>query len=60
MHALLGKKYSSVDWADVAVMKKTYKLYQERGYRLPLLNAVFRNRLQWSEFIGGDVVISTL
>jgi len=47
-----------LDWAGVAVMKKTYKLYQERGYRLPLLSAAFRNHLQWSEFIGGNVVIS--
>ncbi len=47
-----------LDWAGVAVMKKAYKIYQERGYRLPLLSAAFRNHLQWSEFIGGAVVIS--
>jgi transaldolase len=46
------------DWAGVAVMKKAYKLYKERGYRLRLLSAAFRNHLHWSEFIGGDVVIS--
>ena len=46
------------DWAGVAVMKKAYKLYQQRGYRLRLLSAAFRNHLHWSEFIGGDVVIS--
>jgi transaldolase len=46
------------DWAGVAVMKKAYKIYQERGYRLPLLSAAFRNHLHWSEFIGGKVVIS--
>ena len=39
-------------------MKKAYKLYQQRGYRLRLLSAAFRNHLHWSEFIGGDVVIS--
>ncbi len=27
-------------------------------YRLRLLSAAFRNHMQWSEFIGGDVVIS--
>ncbi len=47
-----------LDWAGVAVMKKAYKLYQQRGYRLRLLSAAFRNHLHWSEFIGGDVVIS--
>jgi transaldolase len=46
------------DWAGVAVMKKTYRIYQERGYRLRLLSAAFRNHRHWSEFIGGDVVIS--
>jgi len=46
------------DWAGVAVMKKAYKIYKERGYRLRLLSAAFRNHLHWSEIIGGDVVIS--
>jgi transaldolase len=46
------------DWAGVAVMKKAYRIFQERGYRLPLLSAAFRNHLHWSEFIGGKVVIS--
>jgi len=45
------------DWAGVAVMKKAYKIYQQRGYRLRLLSAAFRNHLHWSEFIGEDVVI---
>ncbi len=47
-----------LDWAGVAVMKKAYHIYRERGYRLRLLSAAFRNHLHWSEFIGGDVVIS--
>jgi transaldolase len=47
-----------LEWAGVAVFKKTYRLYQDRGYRLRLLAAAFRNHMHWSEFIGGDVVIS--
>jgi transaldolase len=47
-----------LEWAGVAVFKKTYKIYKERGYRLRLLSAAFRNHLHWSELIGGDVVIS--
>jgi transaldolase len=47
-----------LEWAGVAVMKKTYRIYRERGYRLRLLSAAFRNHMHWSEFIGGDVVIS--
>jgi transaldolase len=56
-------KNASVDpgifeWAGVAIFKKAYALYRERGYRLRLLSAAFRNHMHWSEFIGGDVVIS--
>jgi transaldolase len=47
-----------MEWAGVAVFKKTYQLFRERGYRLRLLSAAFRNHMHWSEFIGGDVVIS--
>jgi transaldolase len=47
-----------LEWAGVAVFKKAYKVFRERGYRLRLLSAAFRNHMHWSEFIGGDVVIS--
>jgi transaldolase len=47
-----------LEWAGVAVFKKAYKIFKERGYRVRLLSAAFRNHLHWSEFIGGDVVIS--
>lgn len=48
----------SFEWAGVAAMKKAYQIYQERGYRVRLLSAAFRNHLHWSQFLGGDVVIS--
>jgi transaldolase len=47
-----------MEWAGVAVFKKTYRIFRERGYRLRLLSAAFRNHMHWSQFIGGDVVIS--
>ncbi len=47
-----------LEWAGVAVFKKAYEIYRRRGYRTRLLSAAFRNHMQWSEFIGGDVVIS--
>jgi transaldolase len=47
-----------LEWAGVAVFKKTYRLVRERGYRIRLLSAAFRNHMHWSELIGGDVVIS--
>ncbi len=47
-----------MEWAGVAVFKKAYQIFRERGYRVRLLSAAFRNHMHWSEFIGGDVVIS--
>src|ERR1700686_1702801 len=47
-----------LEWAGVAVFKKTYNLFRQRGYRIRLLSAAFRNHMHWSEFIGGEVVIS--
>jgi transaldolase len=47
-----------LEWAGVAVFKKTYALFQKRGYRLRLLSAAFRNHMHWSELIGADAVIS--
>ncbi len=47
-----------MDWAGVACMKKAYDLYQQRGYRTRLLAAAYRNHLHWSEFIGGDLILT--
>jgi transaldolase len=47
-----------LEWAGVAVFKKTYRIFRERRYRIRLLSAAFRNHMHWSEFIGGNVVIS--
>ena len=47
-----------LEWAGVAVLKKAYRFFRERGYRIRLLSAAFRNHMHWSEFIGGDMVIS--
>ena len=47
-----------LEWAGVAVMKNAYRIYKERGYRTRLLAAAYRNHLHWSQFIGGDVVLT--
>jgi transaldolase len=47
-----------IEWAGVAVFKKTYALFRRRGYRIRLLSAAFRNHMHWSELIGADAVIS--
>jgi len=46
------------EWAGVAAFKRAYALFVERGYRTRLLSAAFRNHMHWSQFVGGDVVIS--
>jgi transaldolase len=47
-----------LEWAGVAVFKKTYGIFRSRGYRVRLLSAAFRNHMHWSELIGADAVIS--
>ena len=47
-----------LEWAGVAVFKKAYQIFRERGYRVRLLSAAFRNHMHWSELIGGVIVIS--
>ena len=49
---------SYIPWAGVAVLKKAYRIFQERGYRARLLSAAYRHHLHWSEFIGGDLIVS--
>jgi transaldolase len=63
LKVLIEKEGISVDpgyaeWAGVAVFKKTYRLFRERGYRIRLLSAAFRNHMHWSELIGADAIIS--
>jgi transaldolase len=63
LKVLLEKNNIAIDpgyleWAGVAVLKRTYRIYRERGYRTRLLSAAFRNHMHWSEFIGGDLVLS--
>jgi transaldolase len=49
---------SHLDWAGIACMKKAYTIYRERGYRAKLLAAAYRHLGHWSEFIGGDLIVS--
>ena len=47
-----------LDWAGIACMKKAYEIYRERGYRARLLGAAYRHLGHWSEFIGGELIVS--
>lgn len=48
----------TLDWAGVAALKRAHQIFTERRYRSRILSAAFRNYLQWSELIGGDLVVS--
>jgi transaldolase len=43
-----------LEWAGVAVFKKAYKIFMERGYRTRLLTAAYRNHYHWSALVGGE------
>lgn len=47
-----------LDWAGVAVMKKAYRIFKDRGYKARLLAAATRHHRHWSEFIGADMVVT--
>ena len=47
-----------LEWCGIACFKKAYGIYQERGYRPKLLAAAYRNFLHWTEFVGGDVILT--
>jgi len=49
---------SYLDWAGIACMKKAYEIYQQRGYRARLLAAAYRHLGHWSEFMGGELIVS--
>jgi transaldolase len=47
-----------LEWAGVAALKKAHHVFTERGYSSRVLSAGFRNYMQWSELVGGDLVVS--
>jgi transaldolase len=46
------------DWAGIAVFKRTYHLFRERGYRSRLLAAATRHPLHWTELVGADAAMT--
>ena len=47
-----------LEWAGVAALKRAYHIFQDRRFRSRILSAAFRNHMQWSELVGGDLVVS--
>lgn len=48
----------ALEWGGVAVIKKAYQIYKERGYTTRLLAAANRNHYHWSQLIGGDLAMT--
>ena len=49
---------AALAYSGVAVFKRAYGIFRERGFRARLLAAAIRHHLHWSEFVGGDVVVT--
>jgi transaldolase len=49
---------SYLPWAGVAVFKRAYEVFHERGFRARLLAAAYRHHLHWSELIGADAILT--
>ncbi len=49
---------AALAYSGVAVFKRAYPIFKQRGFRARLLAAAIRHHLHWSEFIGGDVVVT--
>ena len=47
-----------LEWCGIAAFKRAYQEFQKRGLRARMLSAAFRNVMHWSEFVGGNVVVS--
>jgi transaldolase len=63
LKALIERDNLAVDpaapnWAGIAVFKRTYGIFRERGYRSRLLAAAYRHPLHWTELVGGDIAMT--
>ena len=45
-------------WSGVAVFKRAYGIFRERGYRAVPLAAAIRHHRHWSEFVGGECIVT--
>ena len=48
----------ALNYAGIACVKKAYKVFKEKNYKIKMLAAAYRSHLQWSEFIGGDMIMT--
>jgi transaldolase len=50
----LGMAVTDLEWAALAIVKRTYAIYQEKGYHSSVMPAAFRAPLQLEQLAGGD------
>jgi len=48
----------ALNWGGIAVFKRAYAIFRERGYRARLLAAAYRHRLHWTELVGADAILT--
>ena len=48
----------ALEFAGIACVKKAYREFLEKGYRSRILTAAYRSPLHWTEFIGGDLILT--
>ena len=48
----------AIHWAGVAVCKEVARIYKARNYKTRILTAYYRHHLHYSQFIGGDIIMT--
>lgn len=54
----LAVELDYVRHASTAIVRRAYRAFRARGYRAKLLVAAMRSHHHWSEFLGGELVVT--
>jgi transaldolase len=54
----LAVRPDALDRAGIAVFKRAYGIYRERGFRTRLLGGAYRHLRHWTDLVGGDVILT--
>lgn len=49
---------AALPWSGIAVFKRAYEIFRQRGFRARPLAAAIRHHYHWSQFIGGDCIVT--
>ncbi len=49
---------AALPWSGIAVFKRAYGIFRERAFRARPLAAAIRHHYHWSEFVGGECVVT--